>query len=144
MTRLGLALCCALLAGCVTGTDRVGRAIDPRDVASVRIGHTSKQEVLDLFGPPTTLGAPGGGAPQSSIVGPEQVPEGTGRTLEGDVYTYEYREEHELFFSIFLLYTYFDREVLADTLLVGFDESGVVSYMAFERQTDAEPEDEAE
>ncbi len=46
-----------LLAGCVTGTQREGRVIDPGDVARIAVGETTRQEILERFGPPTNFAA---------------------------------------------------------------------------------------
>lgn len=130
------------LPGCAIGLVETGRVIDVRKVAGVKVGTTSKQEVLDLFGPPTAL---------SRVQGTtrfEALPEGgqpqpVTRALPEDVYTWEYREDHEKFFTL-LLYTYWGRVTLTDSLLVIFDEKEQVKYLAFARQTDAEPPEEDE
>ncbi len=134
---LFVALALAIVAaGCVTGTQREGRVIDPAKVARIKVGQTTKQEVLDLLGPP---------APFAAVLGAEGAAAGAGatpalRARDEDVYTYEYREENERFFSVVLLYTSVTRVRLADTLMVVFDAKDVVKYVAFAKQTDAEPE----
>ncbi len=115
------------LTGCVTGTQVEGRVISALDVARVKIGKTTKQEVLDIFGPPTAF-------QRTPEPGPPE------RATREDVYTYEYKEEDETFITFVLIYTYFKRVKFADTLLVVFDGADIVKYLAFSKQTDAEPE----
>ena len=123
-------------AGCVTGTQREGRGIDPAAVLKLKAGITTKQEVLDLFGPPTAatraLAGGAGAAPLGAPVHAAVVP-------PEDIYTYEYRQDDERFFTAVLLYTYFERVKLADTLMVVFGPMDLVKYVAYRKQTDAEP-----
>lgn len=138
MNRLGWMVAAAcLLQGCAVGYQTQGRIIDVRDVAQLRVGTSSKQDVLDLFGPPTQL---------SRAVGIDEAgmfesdePTWIYDTKE-DVYRYEYIEHTERFFSI-LLYTYWSRDTLADTLMVVFDDQERIKHVAFSKETDALPED---
>lgn len=127
-----------VLAGCVMGTQRDGRVIASADVAQISVGSTTKQEVLDRFGPPNSF---------------KRLREELEEDFDPDerlflplydenVYVYEYTEDSETFFSAALLYTYFNRERLADRLMVIFDDDDVVAYVAFSKQTDAVPEPE--
>jgi len=132
-------LALALLGGCAVGYQRHGRVIDVRDVARLEPGVSTKQDVLDLFGPPSNLSRTDGLAPAAALegAGTEAAP----RTE--DYYRYEYLENDETFFTL-LLYTYWSRATLADSLLVIFDDEEVVKYVAFARQTEAEPEEDEE
>jgi hypothetical protein len=139
----------AALPGCVTGGERYGRVIDPALVARVEVGVTGKQQVLDLFGPPTVVSPTVEGdtlLAEGNFPTPDlALDPGLGSTpRDEDVYTYQYREENEVFLSLALIYTYYSREVLTDTLMVVFDEADVVKYLAFTRQTETEPEPEPE
>src|SRR5579871_4648693 len=96
-----------LASGCVMGTQKEGRVIAVADVAKVKVGKTTRQDVLDIFGPPTAFTR--GLKTELQPLG--QRPAGAANTptaLE-DVYTYEYREENEVFYTIVLLYTSFKR-----------------------------------
>lgn len=134
-TLLPLAALLLFAAGCVTGTQHEGRVILARDVAKVKVAKTTRQEVLDIFGPPSSFArvpeaaprAPG--APLAPAVGERGVP--------ADVYLYEYKEENESFFSVILIYTHFKREKLADVLMVSFDPADRVKLLAYVRQTEA-------
>ena len=136
MSKQRLLLCslgCALLAGCALGTQRFGRAIDAERIASLEVGVSSKADVLRLFGPPTATS-------RLPVVAPAQSPaQGLETPGEPDpeVFVYEYREDRETFFTA-ILYTRFRRDVLADRLMVFFDASDVVRYVAFAQETGAQ------
>lgn len=131
-----------LLPACAIGLNETGRVIDVRKVADVKVGVTTKQQVLDLFGPPTSLSRL---LNSTRFEAPPQAPQsdGAGRPTPEDVYAWEYREDHEKFFTL-LLYTYWGRVTLVDSLMIVFDGEERVKYLAFARQTDAEPPEEAE
>jgi outer membrane protein assembly factor BamE (lipoprotein component of BamABCDE complex) len=128
------------LPGCAVGYQTQGRIIDARDVAQLSVGESSKQDVLDLFGPPTQLSR-AVGIDEAGLFQSDE-PTWIYDTKE-DVYRYEYVEHTEHFFSL-LVYTYWDRTSLADTLMVIFDDKEVVKHVAFSKETDAEPEDAEE
>lgn len=145
-----LALLCLLLplAGCAIGRQKEGRVIDPQAVARIQPGTTSKQDVLDAFGPPTYQSRVGAGvsgqdgSPLAGALGQGTAQSSVTITWDGaveDIYTYEYREHNETFFSL-LLYTYWGQTTLSDTLMVVFDKQEKVRYAAFTKQTDAEYE----
>ena len=138
--RLALLLLIFGLAGCALGTQRFGRVIDAAKISTVKIGESSKQDVLDLFGPPSSYSR----VSSSLLIQDSAQPSLVYRPVESkeseDVFTYEYREEHEFFWTA-LLYTYFDRDSIADTLMVFFDTQDKVKYMAYAKQTEAEVED---
>ncbi|RMG11127.1 MAG: hypothetical protein D6731_16185 [Planctomycetota bacterium] len=135
-----------LVHGCAIGTQRTGKVFDPALVARVKVGTSTKQDVLDLFGPPTRYDRiPGTGDMTLETTDQEwraRFPIETAKAAE-DVFTYEYREEPETFFSM-LLFTYFSRDVLTDRLMVVFDVRDVVKYIAFVKETDREYEPEEE
>ncbi len=137
MQRLCLFLL-PLMLGCVMGTQREGKVIATEDVAWLRVGETTKQEVLDRFGPPTSF-------KRLRDELESEFDEEDRLYLpmyDENVYVYEYTEDSEMFFTAVLLYTWFSRERLSDRLMVTFDEEDVVEYVAFSKQTDAEPEPE--
>lgn len=138
--------------GCAIGTQKSGRVIDSRRIAEIKVGVSTKQDVLDAFGPPNSYSRVGasitGAGP--SLLGRPSAQSGEGPTsaqgvIEAkaaeDVFVYEYTEDHESFFTL-LLFTYFRRTTISDRLMVFFDTKDVVKYMAFAKETDAEPEDE--
>jgi hypothetical protein len=120
-----------MLLACALGTQRFGQAIDPRGIAQLEIGVSTKADVLRLFGPPTAHSRlPVVPAPDSAEPERAAQPE-----PDSGVFVYEYREDRETFFTV-LLFTRFRREVLADRLMVFFDAADVVRYVAFAKQTD--------
>ena len=124
--RSGWVLALALLVGCATGTERIGRPIPADRVPQIEVGRTTRAEVLTLLGPP--IRDPHVRDRDKSESG-EPAPEPVDRALY-----WEYREHHELFASAILL-TYFSQETLTDTLMVVFDEHNVVEAVALEQET---------
>lgn len=124
---------------CVTGVHKEGRVLDPLDIAGIRIGKTSKQEILERFGPPTTFSRT---SAVDLVRGPrgDLLREKAGTGGHDNVFSYVYREDRELFFSIVLLYTHFDRDVRKDVLMIVFDDKDVVKYVAFAKETAAKPQ----
>jgi len=123
---------CVLLAGCALGTQRFGRVIDTKRIASLEVGVSSKAEVLRLFGPPTSTSR------LPVVASAESTAPDLAASSEPDsnVFVYEYREDRESFFTA-ILYTRFRRDVLADRLMVFFDARDVVRYVAFAQETGA-------
>ena len=126
-------------SGCAIGKQNFGEVLDAKLIANVKIGTSTKQDVLDLFGPPTSFNRVGAWFGYG-VTGPDGA--GGGGTKPwgwpaDDVFTYEYREENEAFFTL-IIFTYFDREVLSDRLMIFFDTNDVVKYLAFAKQTDTE------
>lgn len=158
LSVIGIGLVLGLTSGgCAIGTQKSGRVIDSRQISEVQVGVSTKQDVLDLFGPPNSytrvgatlsaagpslLGRPGTAVGQTPGQGAPMAAQGTieAKAAE-DVFVYEYTEDHESFFTV-LLFTYFQRNTISDRLMVFFDTKDVVKYLAFAKQTDAEPEDE--
>jgi len=129
-------------AGCAIGSQRFGRVIDARQIPQVKVGKSTKQDVLDLFGPPTNFQRYAGTGDMTLKTTDQdwqaRFPIETAKAAE-DVFTYEYREENESFFTA-ILFTYFSRDTIADTLMVFFDAKDLVKYLAFAKQTEAEVE----
>ena len=122
------------LAGCALSTQRFGRPIDASRIPSIAVGTSTKADVLREFGPPSAYSA-------LPVVPSPQDPSATGgedllarAEAESRMFVYEYREDRENFLTVILL-TRFRREVVSDRLMVFFDETDVVRYVAFSRQT---------
>jgi len=124
----------AWLCGCVISTQRFGRPIDASRIASIQVGASTKADVLREFGPPSAYSAlPVVPSPQDpSVTGGEDLL--ARAEAESRMFVYEYREDRENFLTV-ILFTRFRREVVADRLMVFFDEADVVRYVAFSRQT---------
>lgn len=136
---LALLAATLLLPACAIGTQKTGRVIDTKKIARVKVGASTKQDVLDLFGPPTTYDRVASFPFASLAKELRDAAGGIDAKAAEDVFTYTYTEDNERFFTV-LLYTYFSRDVIADTLMVFFDVNDVVKYVAFAKQTEAEPE----
>ena len=130
--------CAALLAGCAIGTQRFGQPIEADKLASVQIGVSTKADVLRDFGPPTSYAS----LPVVPTEALQSLAEEALAATEAAtrVFVYEYREDHENFFTV-ILYTRFRRHVLTDRLMFFFDPNDVVQYVAWAKQT---PSDTAE
>lgn len=127
-------------AGCVSGTQREGRVIAAAGVGEIKIGKTTRQQVLDLFGPPTAFRSDVE-LEDADIREKYNKKTGADRPIvhagpSEDVYVYEYWEDHESFISAILIYTWYRRTRYTDTLMVVFDEKDVVKNFAFTLQTD--------
>lgn len=138
---LGLGVCAT---GCAIGSQRTGRVIDTTRISKIKPGVSTKQDVLNMFGPPTTYSRVRGTSGISTgknnkIGGSDDVQPRVETKAAEDVFTYEYREDNETFFTV-LLFTRFRRDTIADTLMVFFDTKDVVKYVAFSKQTEAKPE----
>jgi hypothetical protein len=131
--RWMLALPCAmLLTSCAIGAQRFGRPIDASRIASIQIGVSTKAEVLREFGPPTSYASlPVVPTEALSALAEEALAATEAATR---VFVYEYREDHENFFTV-ILFTRFRREVLSDRLMVFFDPNDVVQYVAYAKET---------
>ena len=122
------------LAGCAISTQRFGRPIDASRIASVKVGASTKADVLREFGPPSAYST------LPVVPSPQDASATGGQDLlaraeaESRMFVYEYREDRENFLTV-ILFTRFRREVVSDRLMVFFDESDVVRYVAFSRQT---------
>ena len=131
-------LCAVLLTSCAIGTQRFGQPIDASQLANLQIGVSTKADVLRDFGPPTSYASlPVVPSEALSALAEEALAATEAATR---VFVYEYREDHENFFTV-LLYTRFRRHVLSDRLMVFFDPSDVVQYVAWAKQT---PSDDSE
>ena len=120
------------LSGCAISTERFGRPIDAGRIANVQVGVSTKADVLRDFGPPSAYSALPVVPPRdASLAGQDLLAKAE---AESRVFVYEYREDHENFFTV-LLFTRFRREQLSDRLMVFFDPRDVVRYVAFSRQT---------
>ena len=123
------------LAGCAISTQRFGRPIDASRIANVKVGESTKADVLREFGPPSAYSAlpvvPSPGSPSASG-GDDLLARAE---AESRMFVYQYREDRENFLTI-ILFTRFRREVVSDRLMVFFDERDVVRYVAFSKQTE--------
>lgn len=108
------------LIGCSIGRVYVGSEIreDPND--KIRIGQTTKGEVLQIFGPPERIQ----------------------RQFDGDVFVYAYLRKNSTKFTFeepyltnFTLFQYTKIQQKKDILVILFDQEGVVKSFGYQRGT---------
>lgn len=112
----------AAALGCAMGTERFGRPLLEEQIAQIQVGRSTRAEVLALLGPPVR-----DPHERDAENGVERAPN------ERALY-WEYSERRERFATA-ILYTFFSQETLVDSLMVTFDDRGVVEVVAFERET---------
>lgn len=123
------------LSACATGRQQTGRIIDTTRIPDLKVGKSTKADVLRLFGPPTYYSR----LPPVPLFGPAGEVlwwSGASQKEPPDVFVYEYRQDNERFFTA-LVYTRFLRQVRSDVLVVFFDKNDVVRYVSFAKQTNA-------
>jgi hypothetical protein len=123
----------AATVGCASGTQYTGRSIAAERVGEIAVGSSNKADVLEIFGPPTYYSR----LPPVPLFGPAgEVLWWSGAADEDppDVFVYEFREDHESFFTV-ILFTRFRRVVSSDVLVVFFDDDDVVEYVSFAGET---------
>ena len=115
-----IALLTILLCGCTIGRVYMGSEIkhDPNQV--IKIGSTTKGEVLQIFGPPDKVQ----------------------KQYDGDIFVYAYLRKNsskltieEPYFTNFVIFQYTRVQQKKDGLVILFDNDGVVKNFGFNRGT---------
>jgi hypothetical protein len=119
-----LFLCCS---GCYVSTFHYGTPIATDLLPDVQDGKTTRAEVFDKFGPPAAFYRP---ELIDLIFENEDLQPIPGR-VDDDIYTYQYVTTQVKIFFLPILFLHFNTESVSDTLVVFFDEKGVVRYHAF-------------
>jgi hypothetical protein len=130
-----------LLSGCVMGRVYRDHPLDELKVGTIQRGVTTKQEVLDLFGPPqeiearelTAIGIPF--EPFLSRRGDKPPIE---RIVAARFFRYTYTRANVMAF-ILILFNYAEFDQKSDNLVVFFDGDNKVEDFAFRRDTDELP-----
>ncbi len=137
--RLVAAVCLLLLSsfvlsGCIMGRTRDEHPLDPDKVAQIKVGVSTKKDVVDILGAPNYVNDRLGFrvlAPQVSLEAgsaPGPLVDELVRSPLDHSYTYEYTDTKSL--SLYLLIVSFtNQETRRDRVVVFFDEKGVVSHM---------------
>jgi outer membrane protein assembly factor BamE (lipoprotein component of BamABCDE complex) len=122
------------LSGCILGRVRDGAPLDEDRVAKIKVGQSTKRDVVELLGAPTYVNdrlgfrvmAPGAGNLQAGTVAAPLVDELVRSPLDHS-YTYEYLDTKSA--SLYLLVVSFtNQETKRDRVTVFFDEKGVVTH----------------
>jgi hypothetical protein len=132
-----LALAAALAAalpGCILGRSRDDHPLDPVKLATIRVGTSTKRDVVELLGAPTYVNdrlgfrvlAPQGG-PQAGSVPAPLVDELVRSPLDHS-YTYVFTDTKST--SLYLILVSFaNTETHYDRAVFFFDEQGTVTHM---------------
>jgi len=109
-----------LMCSCTIGRIYKGSEIrcDPNE--KIRIGFTTKGEILEIFGPPLRIQ----------------------KQFDGDVFVYAYLQKNssvltieEPYFTNFTIFQYTREQQKTDGLVILFDKNGVVKNFGFQRGT---------
>ena len=109
-----------LTCGCSIGRIYKGSEIryDPNE--KIKIGSTTKGEILEIFGPPLRIQ----------------------KQFDGDVFVYTYLQKNssvltieEPYFTNFLIFQYTREQQKMDGLVILFDKEGVVKNFGFQKGT---------
>ena len=131
-----------MLSGCVVGRVYRDHPLDEVKVAGIQRGVTTKQEILDLFGPPqeiearelTAIGIPF--EPFLSRRGDKPPVE---RIVAARFFRYTYTRGNVMALSLVLLFTYAEFDQKSDNLVFFFDGDNKVEDFAFRKDTDQLP-----
>jgi hypothetical protein len=131
-------LCTATLPACFIVRGHQDRPIDELKVPTIQRGTTTKQQILEMFGPP------------QSIDGREIVAAGDLLGVPGDhrrveqlvsarFFRYSYYRANG-WALITLVFNYVDADIKSDSLIIFFDGDDVVQDYAFAKDTDLLPQ----
>lgn len=119
-TLVLISLLMTLTCGCTIGRIYKGSEIryDPNE--KIKIGSTTKGEILEIFGPPLRIQ----------------------KQFDGDVFVYTYLQKNssvltieEPYFTNFLIFQYTREQQKMDGLVILFDKEGVVKNFGFRKGT---------
>jgi outer membrane protein assembly factor BamE (lipoprotein component of BamABCDE complex) len=115
-----ISLLMTLTCGCSIGRIYMGSEIRENPNEKIRIGSTTKGEILEIFGPPARIQ----------------------RQYDGDVFVYAYLRKNssmitieEPYFTKMLIFEYTREQQKMDNLVILFDKDGVVKSFAFQKGT---------
>src|SRR5512135_484821 len=136
-----LLLAAIVLPGCVMGRVYRDHALDEGKIATIQRGVTTKQEILDFFGPPqeiearelTAIGIPF--EPFLSRRGDKPPIE---QIVAARFFRYTYTRANAMAL-ILILFNYAEFDQKSDNLVVFFDGDNKVEDFAFRKDTDQLP-----
>jgi outer membrane protein assembly factor BamE (lipoprotein component of BamABCDE complex) len=130
-----------LLPGCVMGRVYRDHPLDEVKIATIQRGHTTKQEILDLFGPPQEIEArelTAIGVPFEPFISRRGDKPPVERIVAARYFRYTYTRANALAI-ILILFNYGEFDQKSDNLVVFFDGDNKVEDFAFRRDTDQLP-----
>lgn len=125
--RLGLVLILLCCSGCYVSSFHYGTPIATELLPELVDGSTTRAEVFAKFGPPSAFYRP---ELLDLILEGEDVEPIPGR-VDDDIYTYQYVTTEVRMLFLPILFLHFNTESVSDTLVVFFDDQGIVRYHAF-------------
>ena len=109
-----------LTCGCTIGRIYKGSEIKHDPNEKIKIGSTTKGEILEIFGPPVRIQ----------------------KQFDGDVFVYAYLQKNssvltieEPYFTNFTIFQYTREQQKTDGLVILFDKNGVVKNFGFQKGT---------
>jgi outer membrane protein assembly factor BamE (lipoprotein component of BamABCDE complex) len=130
-----------LLSGCVMGRVYRDHPLDEVKIASIQRGQTTKQEILDLFGPPQEIDArelTAIGVPFEPFISRRGEKPPVERIVAARYFRYTYTRANAMAI-ILILFNYGEFDQKSDNLVVFFDGDNKVEDFAFRRDTDQLP-----
>ena len=133
MSRRAAKLAVALLAvlagsGCFSLSGRFGAPIPQERVLEIRAGETTREQITAWFGPPSAFFKPG---LLELILADSSDVEAASAPVMEDVYSYRYIETRVRIAIVPLVLLRARAVTQTESLIVFFDESGVVRYHGF-------------
>ncbi len=134
-------LAAMMLPGCVIGRVYRDHPLDEVKIAAIQRGQTTKQEILDLFGPPQEIDArevTAIGVPFEPFISRRGDKPPVERIVAARYFRYTYTRANAMAI-ILILFNYGDFDQKSDNLVVFFDGDNKVEDFAFRRDTDQLP-----
>lgn len=138
---IAAAIGAGLLSGCVMGRVYRDHALDETKIAMIRRGVTTKQEVLDLLGPPQEIEGRelvAIGAPLEPFVSRRGDKPPIERIVASRFFRYTYTRANGMAI-ILILFNYGEFDQKSDNLVIFFDGDNKVEDFAFRKDTDQLP-----
>lgn len=130
-----------LLPGCVMGRVYRDHPLDEVKIAAIQRGQTTKQEILDAFGPPQEIDArevTAIGVPFEPFISRRGDKPPVERIVAARYFRYTYTRANAMAI-ILILFNYGEFDQKSDNLVVFFDGDDKVEDFAFRRDTDQLP-----
>lgn len=128
----GLCLLVLSLLGCAIGRFYSGSRISEDKIKDIQPGTTTRQEILEWFGPPQNYLSP---TLLNQILRDYEVTEEPLTTYPfANILSYQY-DRGNFKLLLLILFNYFEAEVKTDHLVIFFDENERVKYYGFHKGT---------
>jgi outer membrane protein assembly factor BamE (lipoprotein component of BamABCDE complex) len=130
-----------LLSGCVMGRVYRDHPLDEIKISGIQRGVTTKQEILDLFGPPQEIDArelTAVGIPFEPFISRRGDKPPVERIVAARFFRYTYTRANAMAL-ILVLFNYGEFDQKSDNLVVFFDGDNKVEDFAFRKDTDQLP-----